>query len=386
MATLDEIIIKYWSPHGRQEETKFQCNDIRVDLVMRAAQRIDLDNLSKCLQLQKLDLSQNMLEEIDFTPLSNCSELEEIILQSNHLTQLDLWPLRSMSKLRSIDLTQNRIRSIDMTPIYRVDFNQLDSSVVVTGDAVLQYIFTKQRLKRQFRLLRSDEVNWSAAPVVIWNSYSEMKDIYSWPQLRERIEFVLHSLLPLDWYGVQRGLMKGFDISMLGGFDGNPELLLEKAKSVNSYEEARQAIFDTAVMLIEEQLQSGGPTLFLDIEQIKDTSASKLIPHIVDRRRAEIEKTVLYVRGSTVYLSPLWTTHYGYKILSVAPILKKLNFKGSGLMSTDLEGLEVIRKYFDELDLELVTQMIKDEHYKIECPYSLSLERHMMHVLSNDYD
>ena len=74
---MEEITIKYWSPHGRQEETKFQSDHTKVDFVMRAAQRVDLSDLSRCHKLMKLDLSHNMLEDLNLSPLATCMTLNE---------------------------------------------------------------------------------------------------------------------------------------------------------------------------------------------------------------------------------------------------------------------------------------------------------------------
>jgi len=115
---MDEISIKYWSPHGRQEETKFQCGHTEIDLVMRAAQRVDLTNISRCTKLQKLDLSTNMLEKLNLSPISGCTSIQEINLQSNHLTKLDLWPLKDCIELKDLDVSENRLHGLDLTPIF----------------------------------------------------------------------------------------------------------------------------------------------------------------------------------------------------------------------------------------------------------------------------
>ena len=62
---MEEITIRYWSPHGRQEETKYRCDDKKIDLAVRAAKRVDLTNLRRCTQLIELNLANNMLEELD---------------------------------------------------------------------------------------------------------------------------------------------------------------------------------------------------------------------------------------------------------------------------------------------------------------------------------
>ncbi|MBE0526473.1 MAG: hypothetical protein IH631_05990, partial [Candidatus Thorarchaeota archaeon] len=226
---MKEITIKYWSPHGRQEETKFQSGHTKIDLVMRAAHRVDLSDLTRCNNLIKLDLSHNMLEELDLFPISGCSSIQEINLQSNHLTGLDLWPLRNCTKLESIDVSENRLHGLDLTPIFHDTQVRMDSSVVVSADCILRYILTREELAKQFLLFRPDGASWSVPPVVIWNLYSEMTQLYDWAHLKERIIFALQRMVPMQWYGAQRGFLHGLGIQEIAGFDGNPRDLLDNA-------------------------------------------------------------------------------------------------------------------------------------------------------------
>jgi hypothetical protein len=373
---MKEITIKYWSPHGRQEETKFQSGHTKIDLVMRAAQKVDLSNLTQCMHLEKLNLSHNMLEELDLTPLAGCSTIKEINLESNHLTELNLWPLKDSMKLVTIDVSENRLHGLDLTPIFLNTKVKMDSSVVVSADNILRYVFTKNELVEQFQLLRPDGANWSVPPVVLWNMYSSMNKQYDWAHLRERIDTVLQRMTPLQWYGAQRGLLEGFNISEIAGFDGDPRLLLDNTVMKMSYEEARQAIFDTAVKLLEEQIHSGGPTLFLDIIGLKNTSASKLIPLIVETRKHEVEKTTILIKGSKVFLRPLWITHYGFKILSAS---------GMGL-TTDLDNLESLRKNFDELGINLETQKVTIARDTYDGNATEGMQRHVFDLILGAFD
>lgn len=373
---MKEITIKYWSPHGRQEETKFQSGYTKIDLVMRAAQKVDLSNLTRCKHLEKLNLSHNMLEELDLTPLSGCSTIEEINIESNHLTELNLWPLKESLKLAIIDVSENRLHGLDLTPIFLDTKVRMDSSVVVTADNILRYVFTKDELIKQFQLLRPDGANWAVPPVVIWNEYSTMSRTYDWAQIRERIETVLQRMKPMQWFGAQRGLLQGLNISEIAGFDDDPRLLLDNAVMKMSYEDARQAIFDTAVKLLEEQIRSGGPTLFLDIEGLRNTSASKLIPLIVETRKHEVENTTVLIKGSKVFLRPLWMTHYGFNILSAS---------GMGL-TTDLDGLESLRKNFDELEIELETQKVTTTRDAYEGKASEGMQRHVLDLILGAFE
>ncbi len=373
---MGEISIKYWSPHGRQEETKFQSGHSKIDLVMRAAQRVDLSNLSKCNNLLKLDLSHNMLEELDLSPISGCTSIQEINLQSNHLTKLNLWALKECIELRDLDVTENRLHGLDLTPIFLETRVRMDSSVVVSADNILRYVFTKDDLTKQFQLFRPDGASWTVPPVVMWSMYNEMTKRFDWSEMYERIKSVIERMSSTQWYGAQRGLLHSLGISEIAGYDGDPRKLLELTESGMSFEEARQAVFDRAVQLLEMQLNVDGPTLFLDLERMKETSASKLIPLIVEQRKHELENSTILVKGSTVFLRPLWLTHYGYKILLAT---------GMGL-TTDLEGLVSLRKSFDELDLELATQKVTVAKDTYEGKASRGMQRHVFDLIRGDYD
>ncbi|MHA1387276.1 MAG: leucine-rich repeat domain-containing protein [Candidatus Thorarchaeota archaeon] len=364
---MEDITIRYWSPHGRQEETKFQSGHTKIDFVRRAAHRVDLSNLSRCSNLQKLDLSYNMLEELDLSPIGGCSSLEEIYLQSNHLTSLDFWPLKDCLKLESIDVSENRMQGIDLTPIIQHTRTRLDSSVVVSVDEILRFVYRNVELGKQFQVVRTDGMSWEVPPVIMWNSYSKLSEQYDWAHLKERILLVLGKMTPLHWYSAQRGLFHGLDLSVIAGFDGDPKLLLDNAVAKMSFEEAQQTIFDTAVKLVQNQLEEGGPTLFLDVEGMKDTSASKLIPLIVEKREEEITNAVLNIKGSKVDLKPLWVTHYGFNILSAADMR----------FTTDLQGLRMLQKSFKELNLKLATENVTSLPEFSNSDHSESMQQHI---------
>lgn len=374
--SMDEITIKYWSPHGRQEETKFQSGHSKIDLVMRAAKRVDLSDISKCSKLKKLDLSHNMLDELDLSPLAGCTSIQEINLQSNHLTKLDLWTLKECIELRDFDVSENRLHGLDLTPIFLETRVRMDSSVVVSADNILRYVFTKEDLTKQFQLFRPDGASWTVPPVVMWNMYNDMTNRFDWSEMKERIDCVLQRMSQDHWYSAQRGLLDGFGIPEIAGIDGDPRMLLELTDDKMSFEDARQAIFDRAVQLLEWQLNDEGPTLFLDIEKMRKTSASKLIPLIVEQRKHELENSTILVKGSTVFLRPLWLTHYGFNILLAT---------GMGL-KTDLEGLASLRESFDELDLELTTQNVTVAKDTYDGKASLGMQGYVFELIRGAYD
>ncbi|MFX1604777.1 MAG: hypothetical protein ACFFDD_02615 [Promethearchaeota archaeon] len=317
---MTEITIRYWSPHGRQEEKKFHSNAMKIDMTMRAARKVDLSNLQECTMLKTLSLANNMLEELDLSPLSGNQTLIEIYLENNHLLSLNLWPLGTCISLTRLNLTQNRLQALDLTPILTSTDVLLDSSVVISADYILRYLLTTKELAERLLLVRPDRAPWTAYPVVMWVSYNELSKNMDWPIIRERILMVLNQVTKKDWYAVQRGLLCGFGMEELSGFDGDPSKLLEGTDDSMDYESARHAIFDNTVKLLDDQITNNGPTLFLETEAMKETRASKLIAKIVEARRREIENATVPTKGSTSLMNALWLTHYGYKILKALEI------------------------------------------------------------------
>ena len=351
---MEEITIRYWSPHGRQEETKFRSDDKKIDLTMRAAKRVDLTNLQKCTTLVALNLANNMLEELDLSPLSGNQTLVEIHLENNHLPSLDLWPLSSCKSLSRLNLTQNRFPALDLTPVLASSYVLLDSSVVISSDNILRYLLTTNELAERFLLVRPDRAPWTAPPVLMWVSYETLAKKIGWSEIRDRILTVLDQITKNDWYAVQRGLLIGLGMEELAGFDGDPAKLLDNTTESMDYETAKRAIFDSAVELLDEQISNNGPTLFLETEPMKETRASRLIAKIVEARRREIENTTVLTKGSTSLMNALWLTHYGYKILralevgvrhfgvAIEEVKRSLEDIGLSLMTREVDSLETV--------------------------------------------
>ena len=342
---MEEITIKYWSPHGRQEETKFRCDDKTIDLIMRAAKKVDLSNLRKCTMLVTLNIANNMLEELDLSPLSGNLTLTEFRLENNHLSSLDLWPLSSCNALTRLNITQNRLQDLDITPILVRLHVLLDSSVVIYSDCILRYLLTTKELAERFLLVRPDRASWTAPPVMMWVSYEDLAKKMNWSSIRKRISTILNQTSEKDWYAIQRGFLIGFEMEELAGFDGDPSLLLDSTDDTMDYENARRVIFDRAVDLLDVQISNEGPTLFLDTEAMKETRASKLIPKIVEARKREIDNTTVLTKGSTSLMNSLWLTHYGYRILEAL---------GVGMRHFGAE-IEKVKQSLDELGFSLKT-------------------------------
>ncbi|MFX1273352.1 MAG: hypothetical protein ACFFAX_16865, partial [Promethearchaeota archaeon] len=88
-----------------------------------------------------------------------------------------------------------------------------------------------------------------------------------------------------------------------------------------------------------------GSTLFFDVDVLSTLGGSEgvLTKHILDRRREEIEDTVLLKKAERVELLPLWHTHYGFNLL------RSLGYNAN---CTQSEFSELMRR-LSELDLEV---------------------------------
>lgn len=345
---MKEITIKYWGHHGRQEEKKFQCGDRKIDMIMRAAQRVDLSEVSSCKELEILNLSNNMIEEIDFTPLSAIGSITTLILENNRLTTLDLWPLADCISLEILDLKNNRLAGLDLTPVFLQAHVELDSSVVISADYLLRFALTNEQLKKRFLLVRADRALWTATPVIIWNTYEALAEQIEWSQIHQRILTILKQTNESDWYAFQRGLLMGFSLEELAGYDGDPRNLLSKTSPDMNFTTARQTIFDRVIELLDEQVEIGGSTLFLDIDAMKATRASKLIPKIIEARKREMENAVVPTKGSVALMNSLWLTHYGFKILQALDV---------GIQHYG-DGLHRMRESLVDLGFDLKTEEV----------------------------
>ncbi|MGY5864003.1 MAG: leucine-rich repeat domain-containing protein [Candidatus Thorarchaeota archaeon] len=375
---MTEITIKYWGHQGRQEERKFQCDDRKIDMVMRTAQRVDLSELTKCTELEVLNLTNNMIEEIDLSPLASSKLLTTLQLENNHLTSLDLWSLARSKSLTNLDLKNNRLPGLDLTPLFLRAHIELDSFVVISADYILRYGLTSDQLEKRFLLVRPDKAPWTATPVIIWNKYETLAKKMEWSDIHQRISTILDQVDERDWFAIQRGLLMGLSLEEIAGYDGDPRDLLSTTTDDMDFTTARNAVFDRAIELLDSQVEVGGSTLFLDTESMKITRASKLIPKIIEARRLEMENAIVQTKGSVALMNSLWFTHYGFKILQALDVGMQHYGDGLGRMKESLEELGFELKT-EEVASIATTQTI----YPINA--SDSLKKYVSHLIEKAY-
>jgi len=297
------------------------CSNLeRLFVSKNELESLDLSPLSACKSIAYLDLSYNSMREISLKPLSRLKELRSLYISHNKLDSLDLWPLSECSGLREFYVERNKTKRIDATPI--------------VDRAVLEY--------------RVGEPNSFADPIqrfrsccsydfMRWPSYRELSEELGWADTLERIRRMEKHLAPLDEFPAQRGFLHGMDLSHLGGYDGPLSFLIEGISKRISYEEAQTKVRERAVSALIRQVESGGPTIFIETSfERTDLSAEEyvLLSTIVERRRAELDEVVIGVERGIADLTPLYLTSYGHGVRSALNI---------GETRVDVARLESVR-------------------------------------------
>ncbi len=345
---MEPISIRYESIHGRQEESDISPTSTRIDLSMRGITSIDLSQVTSCPALEILDLSRNRLKNIDLSPLHSMRSLAQLKLKNNKIQEIDLGPLKKLTNLQEIDLSQNPLPAINITPIIQQTCVVLDEGAIVEVDYTLRYLLGGRDSTR-ISLCNSKGIEIERSPRMFWKKYDEIKPARGWESLKELILYFINGIDSRNWFRLQKGIMEGFGIDELAGFDGNPRKLIESIPDYVNYHSIRNAVYDRVIECLEKQIESGGPTLFLDVRKMSGTRASKLVPIVVTAREEEMKKVVVYVGGNRVNLLPLWLTHYGLELLSV------LKFG----LTTDRQGLELITRNLEQLGHTLQTEQVE---------------------------
>ncbi len=339
--------IVYESERGRQTDNTYDANSKKIDLSMRMATKIDLSPLSQSHSLESLDLSRNRLRSVDLASLSRVKTLRTLNLSGNLLEEIDLWPLKGLDLLEMVDLVGNRMHWVNLTPVIQTASLQLDDDIKVEIDRILRYVISGKDTTR-ITLFNPSGEKVEKSPRLMWKDYDDLSRRSGWQAIRKTLPKVIEALDGRNWFRAQKGLLEGFQIEELSGFDGNPMLLLDHTEGLADFASVRDAIYDNAIGLLEDQIGRGGSTLFLDLHKISDTRASKMVSLISAARTREISEAAVQVGGNRVNLFPLWLTYYGSELLRV------LNFG----LTTDLRGLDLISRSLRQIGYELRTQEV----------------------------
>ncbi len=111
------VVLIYTKVDGLQDQVEFEKNVSMIDLRGKHITKIDLNTLSSCSKLKKLELDFNHLQTINLSPLRSCRALKRIELSNNQLQTIDLSPISSCIDLQELSLNHNELHTIDLAPL-----------------------------------------------------------------------------------------------------------------------------------------------------------------------------------------------------------------------------------------------------------------------------
>ena len=319
-----------------------------LDLSHNWIREINLDSLNENHSLKRIDLSENPLSMIDLSPLQGCVSLESLVLDWTQISTLDLSPLSSCINLQKLGISHNKIKALDLTPLTKcTNLVSLDVSGMITIEVSFWPLFTLRHLE-ELRISSRMEPEVIAPPQsVAWphglEAYrksilgQDIEDIYAVHGIqgfRDAVNKMSSGLGPLGRFFMRVAVLETFDLSYFKGYDCNINTILDKVSDSSSLEQTRESLLKIISQGLIEQVQSGGPTHFIDVELAQGIPELAVIaPKILELRKMELEQVVLVNREEQIDLLPLWETSYGFDMLGALCL---------GL-STDLDGIERIR-------------------------------------------
>ncbi|UCE10900.1 MAG: leucine-rich repeat domain-containing protein [Candidatus Thorarchaeota archaeon] len=330
-----------------------------IDLEYATSDGFDIIQIGK--DCSAVNLSGIDIRSIDLTPLTDCSELHALNLSDNELRELDLGPLHSCRKLVEINLSRNNLKSIDLSAlafstIRRAMIDQKHGRPILLFEPIFREVEFKGWKLGELVDLAQDS---REAPHADW-----AKTVKA---LEERVRWTPDS----SWFAVQRGLLRYLSMIEIGGVDGDPRLILEDVSAEHG-EEILTRIYEKTVSLLSAQLRRGGPTVFLDVEVMKRTSAACLVPEILESREKEMEDLIVPIRKDRAYLDEVVITHYGFEVVM-----------GLGLeMRVGKRGLKRLKKSFEEVGYIFNTEEVQTVPKPDLTRASFSLRNYIQRVIA----
>ncbi|MGY5874978.1 MAG: hypothetical protein RTU30_04465 [Candidatus Thorarchaeota archaeon] len=335
------------------------CEQLRtINLGFNSLSEIDLTPLANVRSLEFLDLGVNTLKEIDLSPLNNLSNIQALRIDNNQLTEIDLAPMVYAHKLRLLDLSSNRLKKIDLWPLALC--NNLEKLIIEKNELGRIDVTPVSLIGTARRIFKDLETRISIHPsidILFQDTESEFEKIDSGSKSLLTEAFwnksfdILANLRSNDfsssnWIPMQKLLLQLFSMPELGIYDGPLDDILSAIPSTASVDEARHLLYDRMIVLLENQIEKDGSTLFMDVDAMATTKASKLIHNVIEQRKKEIERARVKILDDRVDISSLWVTSYGNAILSTL---------GISSMTVTNSQLDAIKKAMKQSGLKMIT-------------------------------
>ena len=289
-----------------------------------------------------IDLTNQFIRSIDLAPLIECKKLSFLNLANNLLDSVNLTPLCQLKGLREINLMDNKIHIIDITPLYFCESLELFKYDDFTSCFVHPIV---DRIPTRCQTLFGLRENCD-------RSYRNIAKKHGWGFIYHSMMNLLKAMRPKYWFLAQIGLLEGFGMGELAGYDGNIQLLFEKTTPEMKYNEVRDLLYSTTMELLEKQLDNCGPTFGLDVDRMSTSKASVLIKKIIEVRKQEVDNLTIYTTDKYADAKSIWHTFYGNTVLDklgFSPYRRSNPFFNDILYTLTGAGLDVTVKKCDKI-------------------------------------
>ncbi|MHA2081308.1 MAG: hypothetical protein ACW99H_09215, partial [Candidatus Thorarchaeota archaeon] len=271
--------------------------------------------------LRYINLVKNRLKHIDLSPLSSCPRLTKLLLHHNkELGTMDMTPLQFLPGLEEIRFHRSKITDISAW---------IKWAFINTGRG---------------RVVRDQDRSGGSGAITIAPPAPED----SWELLHKMSCIPRTYSIPIQDY-IQRSL----GLTHLGLVDSDISNILQSIPPESTLDEARETIFPVLIERVGEQIERGGTTIGLEVDESWNIGemATK-VKEVFALRNAEMNGTVIFRIVSDRWagnygrfdVSGLWITAYGFDILTSLGLTKKRVMN---------EHLEDIRRLLDEVGYEM---------------------------------
>ncbi|TXT55787.1 MAG: hypothetical protein BAJATHORv1_30169 [Candidatus Thorarchaeota archaeon] len=358
LSTLDIGALKYCSSLEKLDLSGNQLKAINLDplkyigslrilrLNRNQLKVLDLRALQNCHNLRELIISSNKIRQLDLAPLYEHGELQLLDLGNNSLTDIELEPLLTCHSLRDVSLGENKFHSVDIS---RFLIHELDTEFTGIRKRALEVIDRKMFQERDIQF----DVRWDRSDLQRPSIHQDFRQAIKKFAIfnPEYSEYYKSSQFPKDNRILHASalILRSYGLGYFIGYEGDIVNYLNNLPSSLSAEQIRREL---QLFLLEEvgtQIDNNGLTVLFDIEEMANDCGDCvfLVEKIIQRRKEEIEETVLLHNGKTINVRPLYFTAYGHHIL------KKLDRDQRRTMR--LSEFKTIRYAFRELDIHIRT-------------------------------
>jgi hypothetical protein len=143
-----------------------------------------------------------------------------------------------------------------------------------------------------------------------------------WKEIVKLLKTVTKSLYKKHLLKIHHMVLSIFNLAELQGVDCDLFSELASIPNPRDTSHASDLLFDNLMVLAKAQFQTGGSTLFFNVEEMKSTRSVVIIPDLVEARYreiilvlAEIDELLPSLTKEYIDTTRLWRTGYGLRSL-----------------------------------------------------------------------